>query len=410
MTGDYYDSLETRDPEVRERALFQSLCGQVRHAQVATPFYAELLAGIEPGDVRDRAALARLPVTRKSDLIERQKQTPPFGGLNATPTGRLSRIFASPGPIFDPEGRGVDYWRFARALYATGFRSGDVLHNCFAYHFTPAGSMFESAAHALGCAVFPAGTGNTELQVEAIAAVRPRGYAGTPDFLKIILEKADALSVDLSFLKIGHVTGGAFLPDVKNFYRDRGLQVLQSYGTADLGMVAYESPAREGLILDEQVIVEIVRPGTGDPVSDGEVGEIIVTVLNPDYPLIRFATGDMSAILPGNSPCGRTNRRIKGWMGRADQSTKVKGMFVHPKQVADILCRHPEIAQARLVVEREDANDIMTLRCEVATPVEGLADAIGRSINDIAKLKGAVELCPPGSLPNDGKVIDDTRS
>jgi phenylacetate-CoA ligase len=270
--------------------------------------------------------------------------------------------------------------------------------------------MFESAAHALGCAVFPAGTGNTELQVEAIAAVRPRGYAGTPDFLKIILEKADALSVDLSFLKIGHVTGGAFLPDVKNFYRDRGLQVLQSYGTADLGMVAYESPAREGLILDEQVIVEIVRPGTGDPVSDGEVGEIIVTVLNPDYPLIRFATGDMSAILPGNSPCGRTNRRIKGWMGRADQSTKVKGMFVHPKQVADILRRHPEIAQARLVVEREDANDIMTLRCEVATPVEGLADAIGRSINDIAKLKGAVELCPPGSLPNDGKVIDDTRS
>ncbi|HET8729100.1 MAG TPA: AMP-binding protein, partial [Alphaproteobacteria bacterium] len=353
-----------------------------------------------------RTALASLPVTRKSDLPERQKARPPFGGLSATPPGDLSRIFASPGPIYDPEGKGADWWRWARALYATGFRKGDVVQNCFSYHFTPAGVMMETGAHAVGCAVIPAGIGNTELQARAIADIRPRGYVGTPDFLKLILEKADELSLDSSSLTLAHVSGGPLFPALKEFYAGRGIEVFQSYGTADLGLVAYETSAREGLVLDEHVIVEIARPGTGDPVPDGEVGEIVVTPLNRTYPLLRFATGDLSAILPGESPCGRTNRRIAGWMGRADQTTKVKGMFVHPGQVAEVAKRHA-IAKARLVVTNPEGQDAMTLKVE--TPDPGIAERVAETLQSVTKLRGRVEPVPPGGLPNDGKVIDDAR-
>lgn len=407
MANSFHDDLETRSADEREASLLAALPEQIHLAQRRAPAYGRILGGIDAMAVTTWESLASLPVTRKSDLTELQGREPPFGGFSAVAPGELARIFASPGPIFDPEARRTDYWRFARALFATGFRAGDVLHNCFSYHFTPAGSMFESGAHALGCAVFPAGTGNTELQVQAIAGVRPTGYAGTPDYLKVILEKADEQGVDLSFLRLGHVTGGAFMPDVKRFYRDRGLEVFQSYGTADLGLVAYETAARDGLVLDEHVIVEIVRPGTGDPVAEGEVGEIVVTVLNRDYPLVRFATGDLSAFMPGTSPCGRTNRRIRGWMGRADQTTKVKGMFVHAGQVAEVLKRHPECRRGRLMVDRAEGTDIMTLKVEA--PSEADAGSIAASLAAVTKLKGAVEIVEPGSLPNDGKMIDDLR-
>jgi phenylacetate-CoA ligase len=409
MANSFYDVLETRSADGREAALLAALPEQIHLAQRRTPAYGRILAGIDPMSITSREALATLPVTRKSDLTELQSQEPPFGGFSAVAPGALARIFASPGPIFDPESRRSDYWRFARALFATGLRAGNVLHNCFSYHFTPAGSMFESGAHALGCAVFPAGTGNTELQVQAIAAVQPVAYAGTPDYLKVILEKADETSADMSSLRLGHVTGGAFMPDVKRFYQDRGLQVFQSYGTADLGMVAYESPAREGLILDEHVIVEIVRPGTGDTVPDGEVGEIVVTVLNRDYPLVRFATGDLSAFMSGASPCGRTNRRIRGWLGRADQTTKVKGMFVHAGQVAEVLKRHPDALRGRLVVDRAEGADTMTLKAEAANAGAGLSEALAASLTAVTKLKGFVEIVAHGTLPNDGKVIEDLR-
>jgi phenylacetate-CoA ligase len=408
MTVSFYDDLETRSADAREAALLAALPEQIHLAQRRAPAYGRILARVDAAAIDSFEALAGLPVTRKSELTELQRTEPPFGGFSAVPPGHLARIFASPGPIFDPEARRTDYWRFARALFATGLRAGDVLHNCFSYHFTPAGSMFESGAHALGCAVFPAGTGNTELQVQSMAAVRPAGYAGTPDYLKVILEKADEMGVDLSFLRFGHVTGGAFMPDVKRFYQERGVDVYQSYGTADLGMVAYESPAREGLILDEHVIVEIVRPGTGDPVPDGEVGEVVVTVLNRDYPLVRFATGDLSAILPGASPCGRTNRRIRGWLGRADQTTKVKGMFVHAGQVADVLKRHPGCGRGRLVVDRAEGTDTMVLKVEAAGD-DGLAEILAATLAAVTKLKGGVEIVPPGSLPNDGKMIEDVR-
>ncbi|WP_158043746.1 phenylacetate--CoA ligase family protein [Skermanella pratensis] len=407
MANSFYDILETRSADDREASLLAALPEQIHLAQRRAPAYGRILDGIDAMAVTTWESLAALPVTRKSDLTDLQGREPPFGGFSAVAPGDLARIFASPGPIFDPEARRTDYWRFARALFATGFRAGDVLHNCFSYHFTPAGSMFESGAHALGCAVFPAGTGNTELQVQAIAGVRPAGYAGTPDYLKVILEKADEQGVDLSFLKLGHVTGGAFMPDVKRFYRDRGLEVFQSYGTADLGLVAYETAARDGLVLDEHVIVEIVRPGTGDPVAEGEVGEIVVTALNRDYPLVRFATGDLSAFMPGTSPCGRTNRRIRGWLGRADQTTKVKGMFVHAGQVAEVLKRHPECRRGRLVVDRAEGTDTMTLRVEA--PSDADAGALAASLAAVTKLKGAVEIVAPGSLPNDGKMIDDLR-
>jgi len=337
-----------------------------------------------------------------------QTGAPPFGGLGATPVSDLARVFGSPGPIFEPESHRDDYWRIARALYAAGFRRGDLVHNAFSYHFSPAGSMIETGAHALGCAVFPAGTGQTELQVGAIAHLRPTGYTGTPSFLRILFEKAAELGADVSSLGKALVSGEALPPAVREDLRQRGVAVLQCYATADLGLVAYESPAMEGLIVDEHVILEVVTPGTGDPVAEGSVGEVVVTTLNADYPLIRFATGDLSAVLPGASPCGRSNMRIKGWMGRADQTTKVRGMFVHTSMVADVLKRHPGIARARLVVANPDNRDVMTLRCEGSAD-PALKASIEAAIRDTTKLRGDVEFVPPGTLPDDGKVIDDVR-
>lgn len=404
-----YDELETRDPEVRERALLDALPAQIAHAKAKAPHYAALLEGVDPAAVTTRTALASLPVTRKSALPELQKERPPFGGLAATPSGGLARIFMSPGPIYDPEGRRADYWGAARSLYAAGFRAGDLVHNCFSYHLTPAGSMFETGAQALGCAVVPGGVGQTELQVRAIADLRPAGYIGTPSFLRIILEKGRELGADLSSLRRALVSGEAFPPALQKEIAGYGVAAFQAYGTADLGIVAYESEAREGLILNEQILVELLRPGTGDPVAEGEVGEVTVTTFNPDYPLLRFATGDLSAFLPGLSPCGRTNRRIKGWIGRADQTTKVKGMFVHPAQVAEVLKRQGITQRARLVVTHDGQNDVMTLKVETPASEAALAERLAESLAVVTKLKGRVELLPPGSLPNDGKVIEDLR-
>jgi phenylacetate-CoA ligase len=408
----YYDALETRVPEQREAALLQALPGQIAHAKSA-PGFARILKDVDPRAVASRKALAALPVTRKSALIELQKEKPPFAGLAAAKTGELARIFMSPGPIFDPEGRRPDYWRFARALYATGFRRGDLVLNCFSYHLTPAGSMLETAAHALRCAVIPGGVGNSESQVQAIQGLRPRGFTGTPSFLKIVLDKAAELDADVSSLARAHVSAEALPSALRADFNARGVKTLQSSASADLGLIAYESEAQEGLIVDEALIVEIVRPGTGDPVAEGEVGEVLVTTFNPDYPLVRFATGDLSAVLPGPSPCGRTNLRIKGWMGRADQTTKVKGMFVHPQQIAEILRRHPQVKKARLVVDRINDNDAMTLKCEAAQGAasgsDALVQALAETVHALLKLHGKVEIVKPGSLPNDGKVIEDTR-
>jgi phenylacetate-CoA ligase len=408
--GPFYDTLETRDPETRETALLAALPRQIAHAKAQAPALAALLRDVDPASVRSRADLAKLPVLRKSELIERQKSAPPFGGLAAVPPAMLARVFMSPGPIFDPEGREGDYWRMARALFAAGFRAGDLIHNCFAYHLTPAGSMLETGAQALGCAVIPGGTGQTELQLKAIEHLRPQGYVGTPSFLRIILEKGRELGADLSSMKKALVSGEAFPPALQKEVAGYGIAALQCYASADLGLIAYESPAREGMILDEGILVEIVRPGTGDPVAEGEVGEVVVTTLTPDYPLIRFATGDLSAILGGRSPCGRTNARIKGWMGRADQTTKVKGMFVHPVQVAEAVRPYREILRARLVVSQEDQIDVMTLHAEVPAGADpALAARLVESLQAVTKLKGKVVLQAPGSLPNDGKVIEDTR-
>ena len=406
--SEHYDDLETRDPEVRERAHFAVVPSLIRHARDKAPGFAKRLAGVEPEAIRDRHALAGLPVLRKGELIDLQKSSLPFGGFAATPTGDLLRVFASPGPIYDPEGRRPDYWRLARALWAAGLRRGELVHNCFAYHFTPAGAMLETAAHAIGCPVFPGGVGNAEGQVKAMHDLKPACYTGTPSFLKIILDKAKEMGVEIASLKRAVVSGEYLPPPLRAELEGRGMRVVNVYASADLGLIAYESKAKEGLIVEEKVLVEIVRPGTGDPVASGEIGEVVVTSFNDDYPLIRFGTGDLSAVLPGTSPCGRTNMRIKGWMGRADQTTKVKGMFVHPAQIADVLKRHKEIAKARLVVDRKDHNDLMTLRCEAAGDAT-LAARIAESIQAVCKLKGEVELVPPGSLPNDGKVIDDVR-
>ena len=400
---DFYDALESRDPAERERALFHRLPAQVAYAQASSPYYAHLLADINPASVADRAALAKLPVTRKSELLDLQRVAKPFGGLNATPASGLARIFMSPGPIYEPEGQRPDYWHTARTLFAAGFRAGDVVLNCFSYHLTPAGSMFETGLHRLGCAVIPGGVGQTELQARAIADLAPAGYVGTPSFLKLILEKCDELELRATSLKRAVVSGEAFLPPVREFMKARGIDCFQAYGTAELGMVAYESAAREGLVVNEEVLLEIVRPGTGEPVPEGEVGEIVVTTFNPDYPLLRFATGDLSALLPGASPCGRTNMRIKGWMGRADQTTKVRGMFVHPHQVAEVLRRHG-LRRGRLVVENDDGEDRMTLRIE--TP-GGDRAAIEASLREVTKVRGEVRAVD--TLPNDGKVIEDAR-
>jgi len=410
MASAHFDALETRDPELRERALLAVLPGLVAHAQARAPAFVRLLDGVDAAAVTSREALARLPVTRKSDLAQLQKDARPFGGFAAASWGALAHVYASPGPIYEPDGRGADWWRLARALYAAGFRRGDLVHNTFSYHMTPAGFMLESGAHALGCTVFPGGTGQSEQQVQAMADLQPSGYVGTPSFLRILLEKADELGVKLASLTKALVSGEAFLAPHREALKARGIDGYQAYATADLGCIAYETRAREGLVVDEGVLVEIVRPGTGDPVPAGEVGEVVVTQLaNAEYPLIRFGTGDLSAVLPGVSPCGRTNLRIRGWMGRADQTTKVKGMFVHPGQVAAILARHPQIARARLVIENPDGNDRMTLQVAPRDEASVPLDAVVATIRDVTKLRGAIALVAPADLPNDGKVIDDRR-
>ena len=412
----YYDDLEIRSPEAREGALLARLPQFVAAAVRDAPGWARHLKGIDPRSVDSRKALAALPVLRKGDLKALQQADPPFGGLTTLPPGRLGHLFMSPGPIFDPEGPGADPWRVVRALWAAGVRPGQVLQNCFGYHLTPGAWMVDHAARKLGCAVIPAGTGQTEQQIELIRMLRPDAYVGTPSFLRIILEKARELGIDISNLKRALLAAEALPGSLRQWFREQGVEtVLQWYGTADLGCVAYESEAMEGMILDEDVLLEIVRPGTGEPVPDGEVGEVVVTSFSPHYPMIRFGTGDLSAVLEGVSPCGRTNVRIRGWLGRADQATKVRGLFVHPQQVAAAIARHPEVRRARLVVSGEMANDQMTLLCEVAGAPEGaaatgLAERIGQSIRETTQLRSEVRLVPPSSLPNDGKVIEDTRN
>jgi phenylacetate-CoA ligase len=406
---DFYDILETRDPAEREQDLIKRVSDQVAHARSNTTAYARILADVDPKAIDSRQAIAALPVTRKSELMALQQKNRPFGGFSAVSGPDLAYIFASPGPIYEPGTKRADFWRLARTLHAAGFRAGDLIQNCFSYHLTPAGAMLDSGAHALGCTIIPAGTGQSELQAQTMGDLRPDGYVGTPSFLKIILEKADEKGIDVSSLCKALVTGEALPPPLRDGFTERGIQTYQCYATADVGVIAYESEAREGLIVDEGICLEIVRPGTGKPVAEGEVGEVLVTSLNPDYPLIRFATGDLSAILPGRSPCGRTNRRIKGWMGRADQTAKVRGMFIHPSQVDLVIRRHPEVTRARLVVDWVDEADEMTLRCETKEGSEALAAALADSIRDICKVRGEIEFMAPGSLPNDGKVIDDIR-
>jgi phenylacetate-CoA ligase len=417
----HFDSLETRPPAQREDALMQALSAHVAHAQASTSAFGHMLAGVDARSVNSRDALARLPVTRKHELLERQQASratggDPFGGFSAIGWRGLvrgqgaRRVYQSPGPIYEPEGRADDYWRCGRAMTAAGFAAGDLIHNCFSYHLTPGAWIMESGAQAVGCTVIPGGVGNTEQQLAAIADLRPVGYMGTPSFLKILVEKAAEAGAPLSIHK-ALVSGEAFPPSLRDWLQERGVNAYQCYATADAGLIAYESSAREGLVLDEGVVLEIVRPGTGDPVPEGEVGEVVVTVLNPDYPLIRFGTGDLSAVLPGTCPTGRTNTRIKGWMGRADQTTKIRGMFVHPGQVAEIARRFPEVMRARLVVTGEMANDQMTLKVESScSGPDGLVARVSEAIREVTKLRGDVEVLAPGSLPNDGKVIEDARS
>jgi phenylacetate-CoA ligase len=409
----FYDSLETRDPAEREASLMTTLPGVVAAAKERAPAYRRIFGALRPEDVTDRRALAQLPLTRKSHLIELQRQEPPFGGFAAVPVSALRRVFVSPGPIYEPEGRRPDFGRFARALFAAGFRSGDLVHNTFSYHMTPAGAMVESAAEALGCPVIPAGVGQTEQQLRVIADLKPVGYVGTPSFLKILLDRAASEGIDVSSLKKALVGAEALPATLRAELRGRGLSVLQSYGTADLGIIAYESIGPDGeicpgMVLDEGIIVELVAPGTGDLVATGEVGEVVVTTLTPEYPLIRFATGDLSAILPGLSPCGRTNHRIKGWLGRADQTTKVRGLFVHPEQVAEIVRRHKSITRARLVVEQPAGADEMTLFIESEEPAGG-EGRIAEALQAVTKLRGSVKRVPMGSLPDDGRLIEDRR-
>jgi len=406
---DFYDALETRDSALREGQQFDELKKQLHNARDHAPAYAAILADVDIASVNDRITLAAIPLTRKSDIAKRQSELPPLGGYAAAPMDSFYNVFASPGGIFEPGAARDDYWNFARGLYAAGIRAGDLIHNTFSYHFTPAGLMVDSAARALGCPVFPGGVGQTELQVQVMARLKPRAYCGTPSFLKIILDKAAEVKISVDTLSLGLVGGEALPGSLRTELSDSGVDVVQFYGTADLGMVAYESSAKEGMILEEKVIVEIVRPGTGEPVAEGEVGEIVVTTLSPEYPLIRFATGDLSAFMSGNSPCGRTNRRIKGWMGRADQTAKVRGMFVHPSQVASVVSRHDELLRARLVIGRVDNQDVMTLKCEIENHQESIEQLIEQSVREICKLRADIELCPAGALPNDGVVIEDAR-
>ncbi|RLK03711.1 phenylacetate--CoA ligase family protein [Ruegeria conchae] len=400
----YFDKLETRSADERAADHARALPEQINRAQAA-PGYKDILSDVQSDAVTDMQALAQLPVLRKSDLTKAQAGRPPFGGFTVKPARNFQHVFQSPGPIYEPGSTDHDWWRMGRFLNAAGVGPGDIVQNCFGYHLTPAGMIFESGAQAVGASVLPAGTGQTELQVTAARDVGCTAYAGTPDYLKIILEKADAMGVALQFSK-AVVGGGALFPSLRQEYADRGIACLQCYATADLGNIAYESPAMEGMIIDEHVIVEIVTPGTGTPVAPGEVGEVVVTTLNPDYPLIRFATGDLSAIMPGASPCGRTNMRIKGWMGRADQTTKIKGMFVRPEQVAALVDKHDEIVKARVIAARQGEMDTMTVQIESPCENDG---AYAKSVAEVLKLKGAIEVVAPGSLPKDGLVIEDQR-
>jgi phenylacetate-CoA ligase len=425
MSAEHYDTLEIRDPAEREAALMAALPAQVRAAQ-SVPAMAEILRGVDPDTVDSRHALSRLPVVRKGELLQRQQAAraaagdawDPFGGFAALGWRAMAsraarpagRVYQSPGPIYEPEGEGRDYWRTARALFAAGFRAGDLVHNSFSYHLTPGGWMMDAGIRALGCTAFPGGVGNTELQLQAMAELRADAYAGTPSFLRILLEKAAETGVALPHLKKALLSGEAFPASLRDWLQQRGVAGYQTYATADVGTIAYETAAREGLVLDERVILEIVRPGTGDPVPDGEVGEVVITTLSSDYPLLRFGTGDLSAVLPGRCPSGRTNVRIRGWLGRADQTVKVRGMFVHPSQVAEVLRRHPQVAKARLVVSGEMAADLMTLKVECTSAGAELAAALAATVRDVTKLRSDIELLPPGSLPNDGKVIEDARS
>ena len=408
--GVFYDRLEVRSVSDRDRSMLTALPGFLQQASENSQAVAAQLKDADPRMIDSFERLSELPLQRKSDLIDQQRRDPPFAGLNGTPVERLAKVFVSPGPIFEPEGARSDYWRFARALFAAGFRPGDLVHNTFAYHLTPAGSMAESGARALGCPVIPAGTGQTEKQLEVIEQLRPTAYVGTPSFLKILLERGRDDGRDVSSLKKALVSGEAFPPALAaELEQTFDISAFQCYATADAGLIAYESKARDGLLIDEDVIVEIVRPGTGDPVEPGEVGEVVVTVFNPDYPLIRFATGDLSLIMPGPSPCGRTNRRLKGWMGRADQTTKIKGMFVYPSQVAKVAALHMSVGKSRLVVTASDNLDVMTFECETVESGEKLVSAIKASLKTVIGLNGDVRLLTPGQLPNDGKVIDDQR-
>lgn len=413
MGGAFYDALETREPATREADLMAALPQVVAAAKAHAPAYRERLAKVRPEDVADRRALVDLPLTRKSELIDLQRHNPPFGGFAAVPLGGVARVFASPGPIYELEARRPDFFRMARALYAAGMRAGDLVYNTFSYHLTPAGAMLESAAAALGCPVVPAGTGQTELQLRTIADLRPTAYVGTPSFLKILLDRAAEQGSDIGSIDKALVGAEAFPAALRSEFRSRGIDALQCYGTADIGLIAYETFAPDGsvcdgMVLDEGIIVELVHPGTGDPVPPGEVGEVVVTTLTPEYPLLRFATGDLSALLPGPSPCGRSNHRIRGWLGRADQSVKVRGLFVHPVQVAEIVRRHKSVIRARLVVERPQGADQMTLLVEMGEPAEPAA-ALAESVQAVTRLRGAVTRVPEGSLPNDGKVIEDRR-
>lgn len=405
----FYDKLETRTPAARERALMRDLRALLAAIRSKAPALKSQMKGIAPETLKTRADLARIPVIRKSDLKAMQQADLPFGGLAAGRTSALMRILVSPGPIFEPEGHDPDWWGAARAFFAAGFRRGDIVQNCFSYHLTPGGHIMESGARALGCPVIPGGVGNTEQQLEAVALLKPAGYAGTPDFLKVLLDKGKEAGLDTSSLRKALVSGAAFPASLQKEIAERGIEAYQAYATAEFGIIAYETPARAGLVVNEGLIVEIVRPGTNDPVADGEIGEIVVTRLSPEYPLLRFGTGDMSKVLPGASPCGRTNLRLAGWLGRADQTTKIKGMFVHPGQVAEVGKRHPDLARLRLVVSRANEQDVMTLKAECATRDAGLASAVAATLQTVTKLKGAVELVAPGSLPADGKVIADER-
>lgn len=423
MSTTYYDQRETASPEQREASLMQRLPAALARARERAPAIAQQLQGVDPQLITQRAHLEQIPVIRKSELLQaqltaRESRRDPtisdpsriFGGFSTIGWGEALRAFASPGPIYEPESKRPDYWGFARSLHAAGFRPGQLVHNCFSYHFTPAGSMMETAGHALGCTVFPGGVGQTEMQVHTIADLAPAAYTGTPSFLKIIIERAQEMDMALPSLKRALFSGEAFPPSLRDWFQRHGIEGYQAYGSADVGMMAYETSARDGLVVNEDIILEIVRPGTNQPVPEGEVGEVVITTLNPDYPLVRFGTGDLSAIMPGRSPCGRTNVRIKGWMGRADQTTKVRGMFVHPGQIAQVLQRHPEVTKARLVVSGQVGSDVMVLKAELSDSGQQSIEKLAASVRELTKLRADILPVRPGSLPNDGKVIDDIRS